>query len=86
MNIDEIIPHLNKISTLYLKNNKRKVGWLFMDPDERKTTQQLKEIYFVCVQKGKKLTDAIAKNDVKKLREDHERILLKEIIRIRSSK
>jgi hypothetical protein len=86
MNIDEIIPHLNKISTLYLKNNKRKVGWLFMDPDERKTTQQLKEIYFVCVQKGKKLTDAIAKNDIKKLREDHERILLKEIIRIRSSK
>jgi hypothetical protein len=86
MNFEEIVPHLNKISTLYLKNNKRKVGWLFADPDERKSNKHLNEVYFVCVQKGKKLTDAIEKNDIKRLREDHESILLKEIIRIRSSK
>ena len=86
MNFEDIIPHLNKISTLYLKNNKRKVGWLFSDPDERKSEKQLSEIYFVCVQKGKKLTEAIEKNDIKRLSEDHERIPLKEIIRIRSSK
>ncbi len=86
MNFEDIVPHLNKIATLYLKNNKRKVGWLFSDPDERKSEKQLGEIYFVCVQKGKKLTDAIEKNDIKRLREDHERIQLKEIIRIRSSK
>ena len=86
MNFEDIVPHLNKIATLYLKNNKRKVGWLFADPDERAAEKQLSEIYFVCVQKGKKLTDAIEKNDVKRLRQDHERIQLKEIIRIRSSK
>ena len=86
MTFEDILPHLNKISTLYLKNNKRKVGWLFTDPDERKALKQINEIYFVCVQKGKKLTDAIEKNDVKRLQEDHEIIPMKEIIRIRSSK
>ena len=86
MTFEDILPHLNKISTLYLKNNKRKVGWLFTDPDERKALKQVTEIYFVCVQKGKKLTDAIEKNDIKRLQEDHERIPMKEIIRIRSSK
>ncbi len=86
MNFEEIVPHLNKIATLYLKNNKRKVGWLFTDPEEKKAEKQLNVIYFVCVQKGKKLTEAIEKNDVQRLRENHERIPLKEIIRIRSSK
>ena len=28
MRFEEVIPHLNKIATLYLKNNKRKVGWV----------------------------------------------------------
>ena len=80
MKFEEITPHLNKIATLYLRNNKRKVGWLFVDLD-KVASQPLQEVYFVCVQKGRKLTEAIENNDVKALSESnhHERIPLQEI-------
>lgn len=88
MKFEEILPHLNKIATLYLINNKRKVGWLFVYTEERTSSQTLNYVYFVCVQKGRKLTEALETNDFQKLSESehHEKIPLKEIVRIRSTK
>jgi hypothetical protein len=87
MKFEEIEPHLNKISTLYLKNNKRKVGWLFVDV-EISSSEPLEEVYFVCMQKGRKITEALENNDLKRITEvqRHEKILLREIVRVRSSK
>ncbi len=90
MKFEEILPHLNKIATLYLVNNKRKVGWLFVDVDDESSLQsvQVKDVYFVCVQKGRKLTEALENKDIKAISESqhHEKIPLKEIVRVRSTK
>ena len=85
MKLEEITPHLNKIATLYLKNNKRKVGWVFIDADDPQAKELLKEVYFVCVQKGRKFLDDIESNNTKQLT-NHEKIPLQEIVRIRSRK
>lgn len=84
MKLDELTPHLNKIATLYLKNNKRKVGWVFIDA-EKISEESLMDVYFVCVQKGRKFLDAIESNNTKELT-SHEKIPLREIVRIRSRK
>jgi hypothetical protein len=88
MKFEELAPHLNKIATLYLKNKKRKVGWLFVDTDDKIPEQPLIEVYFVSLQKGRKLTNVLEKNDVKALAQSqhHEKILLNEIVRVRSTK
>jgi hypothetical protein len=86
MGFDEITPHLNKIATLYLKNNKRKVGWIFIDRVARHNGEPLEEIYFISVQKGKRLLDALEKNDSKQLEPHREAIAVEMIERIRSSK
>jgi hypothetical protein len=83
MGFDDITPHLNKISTLYLKNNKRKVGWIFIDT---KIQNPLMEIYFISVQKGKKLLQALEKRDHDQLAPFREVIPVELIERIRSSK
>ena len=85
MNLEEITPHLNKIATLYLKNNKRKVGWLFIDAEEVGVEESLMDVYFVCVQKGRKFLEKIESNNTKELTQ-HEKIPLREIARIRSRK
>lgn len=86
MGFDDITPHLNKIATLYLKNNKRKVGWLFVE-NELLPTQKFNEIiYFISVQKGKKLITELEKRDHKALEPFREEILVETIERIRSSK
>lgn len=85
MNLEEITPHLNKIATLYLKNNKRKVGWVFIDSDEIITEESLMDVYFVCVQKGRKFLEKIESNNTKDVTQ-HEKIPLREIARIRSRK
>ncbi len=88
MKFEELVPHLNKIATLYLKNNKRKVGWLFIDTDDNEPEKHLLEVYFVSLQKGRKLTDELEKNDIKALAQSqhHEKIQLNEIVRVRSTK
>ena len=85
MNLQELTPHLNKIATLYLKNNKRKVGWLFIDSDNIPAEESIMEVYFVCVQKGRKFLEKIESNNTKELT-NHEKIPLGEIVRIRSRK
>jgi hypothetical protein len=86
MGSDEITPHLNKIATLYLKNNKRKVGWIFIDQQLRQTQNPLQEVFFISMQKGKKYQQSIEKNDHQKLVQHCEKIALETIERIRSSK
>ena len=85
MNLEEITPHLNKIATLYLKNNKRKVGWLFIDSEEIIIEESQMDVYFVCVQKGRKFLEKIESNNTKEVTQ-HEKIPLREIARIRSRK
>jgi len=88
MKFEELEPHLNKIATLYLKNNKRKVGWLFVDTEDKASEEPYIDVYFVCVQKARKLTKALETKNVKAISqsENHEKIPLAEIIRIRSTK
>ena len=86
MNFEEITPHLNKIATLYLRNNKRKVGWLFLDNTDRSPEDPIGEVYFVNVQKGRRLVQFMHAEDQSPLEPVRESIPVREIIRIRSSK
>ena len=86
MGFDEITPHLNKIATLYLKNHKRKVGWIFIDQKSRQNQQPLEEVYFISMQKGKKYQRSIEKMDHEELAPHSEKIPIDSIERIRSSK
>ena len=86
MGFDEITPHLNKIATLYLKNNKRKVGWIFIDQKLRQNQQPLEEVYFISMQKGKKYQNSIEKMNHEELAPHSEKISIDLIERIRSSK
>jgi hypothetical protein len=83
MRFEELRPHLNKISTLYLRNNKRKVGWIYI---EDASFGNIEEVYFVCVQKGRKVMTALEVRDVGALKPFREHIRVKDIVRIRSSK
>jgi hypothetical protein len=83
MRFEELKPHLNRISTLYLKNNKRKVGWIYI---EDAALNNIEEVFFVCVQKGRKVMTALEVRDVSSLKPFREHIRVKDILRIRSSK
>jgi hypothetical protein len=86
MGIDEITPHLNKIATLYLRNHKRKVGWIFIDQALKEAESEKNEVYFISVQKGKKYQRSLEKLDHKELAPFCELIPIEMIERIRSSK
>src|SRR5690242_2560809 len=86
MNFEDLIPHLNKLATLYLRGNKKKVGWLFLGSLPNGNKQHIKEVYFVNVQKGKRLVHALDTEDQSELKTVSESIEIKEIVRIRSSK
>lgn len=86
MRFEEITPHLNKIATLYLRNNKRKVGWLFLDKAEHLPGDSVGEVFFVNVQKGRRLIQYMHSEDRSALEPVRETIPVREIIRIRSSK
>ena len=85
MNFEEITPHLNKMSVLYLRNNKRKTGWLFLD-EANDVVKEVKEVYFVNVLRGKRMLQSAHSSDPKKLAPLRESIPLAEIVRIRSMK
>jgi hypothetical protein len=85
MKFEEITPHLNKIATLYLRNNKRKVGWLFVDKADS-SNDMVGEVFFVNVQKGRRLIQFMHSDDQSALEPVREKIPVREIIRIRSSK
>lgn len=85
MGYDDITPHLNKIATLYLKGNKRKVGWIFVDRKQANSTPPA-EISFISVQKGKHLLEALENRETEALEPFREVLPVMLIERIRSSK
>jgi hypothetical protein len=85
MGYDDITPHLNKIATLYLKGNKRKVGWIFVDRKQATSTPP-EEISFISVQKGKRLLEALENRQTEALEPFREILPVMMIERIRSSK
>ncbi|MFM7216467.1 MAG: hypothetical protein ACKO7B_06695 [Flavobacteriales bacterium] len=85
MSCEEISQHLNKVATLYLKDNKRKVGWIFVEK-ETGENEDLQEVCFISIQKGRKLVYALETGDTKALEPYREIIPVDEIERIRSTK
>ena len=85
MSCEEIIQHLNKVATLYLKDNKRKVGWIFIE-NAAEEEVSIDNIYFLSIQKGRKLIYAMETGDTKALEPFSEVIPVHEIERIRSTK
>jgi hypothetical protein len=81
MLFEELIPHLNKIATLYLTNNRRRVGWLFTDSAANESQE---EIYFINVMKGRRMLEAPRATDLEKLKKVREKIPLNDIVRVRS--
>ena len=84
MLFEEVIPHLNKVATLYLVNNRRRTGWLFIHSVKRRQTDSVEEVYFVTVARGRKLLQTPRAKDQEKLEQVKQRIRLCDIIRIRS--
>ncbi len=85
MQSEDITPHLNKIATLYLKNNKRKVGWIYLTEVEESSVI-MEQIQFISVQKGKKMIQELESQNIKALEPFSESIPLDLIERVRSSK
>lgn len=85
MSLEEITQHLNKVATLYLKDNKRKVGWIFVEK-EVSPEDGIQEVSFISIQKGRKLIYALETGDTKALEPFREIISMEEIERIRSTK
>jgi hypothetical protein len=75
------------MSILYLRNNKRKTGWLFVDESEIDGPNgDCPRVYFVNVLRGRKLLNSAHESDYKKLAPLRESIPLSDIVRIRSMK
>ena len=82
MLFEEIIPHLNKVVSLQLTHNRRRVGWIFKDSSSKESQE---EIYFINVTKGRRMLEAPRAQDLEKLEKVRERIPLREILRVRSA-
>jgi hypothetical protein len=84
MTYEEITPHLNKISKLNLKNNKRKVGWLYVDSGIDFKEESLKSIHCVNVRFGKKFIAGNRDIETKSLQSNSEIVQIEDILNIRS--
>jgi len=83
MTFEEVSPHLNKISRLRLKNNKRKVGWLYYDSYHQLGEEPMREVHCVNVHYGRRLVQP-GNIDPVRLRPYAARILMEDIVDIRS--
>jgi len=87
MTFEEVSPHLNKLSTLYLKNQKRKVGVLMPGRTGVMTQSPDAEVYFLNVRDGKKVMKwKQEERGEDQLKSHLTSITLEEIVRIRSQK
>ncbi len=86
MTFEEVTPHLNKITRLKLKNNKRKIGWLYYDFYNKLKGEPLKEILCVNVLHGRKLIQLNKNIDALALKQHSIPILIEDIEHIRSGK
>ena len=84
MTFEEVTPHLNKITRLKLKNNNRKVGWLYYDFYQQLDGETLKEVHCVNVHYGRKLNQSDASIDAVSLKTYSSPVLIEDIVDIRS--
>ena len=85
MTFEEVIPHLNKITRLNLKNNKRKTGWLYYDFYNKLNREPLKEVLCVNVLHGRKLIQLSNNIDASALKPHATSIRIEDIENIRSA-
>jgi hypothetical protein len=83
MTWEEIIPHLNKLSKMNLKNQKRKVGWLVVGYEIETVTYLMLFIAWMCGQAEKILICRLSSGD-KEQRSTAQPVPISEIISIRS--
>jgi hypothetical protein len=83
MLFEEIIPHLNKLASIVLINNRRRVGFLFLDPQALEVNGGSDVVYFLTVMKSRRLLES-AEPNLEKIKELREEIPLSEIRKIRS--
>jgi hypothetical protein len=83
MLFEEIIPHLNKMASIYLVNNKRKVGYIFADSSAAAEGDR-EVVYFLTVMKSRKLVSLMEGPNFEKLEKISEEIPISEIRKIRS--
>ena len=81
---EEIIPYLNKIVRVNLKNRKRKIGWLIMDHYHQFSDTPLKEVHCVNVRLGERNLQSNKTLDLKKLKSQAETFQIEDISKIRS--
>jgi hypothetical protein len=79
MLLEEILPHVNKLVSLYMTKNRRRVGWLITD-----SSGEEGEIYFLTAVGGTKVFDGNDIKDLERLKKRGERIAIDEIVKIRS--
>jgi len=86
MTFEEVTPHLNKISRIKLKNNKRKVGWLFYDCYHQLSSEPIKEVHCVNMHIGRKLNELVDTLDALALKPHSTSMQIEDILDIRSCK
>jgi hypothetical protein len=88
MKYEEIIPHLNKIVKVHLKDNKRKVGWLCIGKElaDYSPRKRIREVFLVNVKRGRKIMHSTNDEIIRELESVHESIRIMDIVSIRSSK
>jgi hypothetical protein len=84
MLFEEIIPHLNKMASVYLVNNRRRTGYLFADTSALVGGVSREVVYFLTVMKSHKVLSLIEENNFEKIEEMREEIPVSDIIRIKS--
>jgi hypothetical protein len=82
MLLEEILPHMNKLVSLYLTNNRRRVGWLYVDSAD--ASDEHTAVYFLTVINGRKIFEDSTYKNLDKAKKRRERISIDEIVRIRS--
>jgi hypothetical protein len=83
MVFEEIIPHLNKLASIYLVNNKRRTGYIFADTSANEGSGSREVVYFLTIMKGRRVSalDVLGLKNLEKLKEE---IPVGDIVRIKS--
>jgi hypothetical protein len=84
MVFEEIIPHLNKLASVYLVNNKRRTGYIFADTSADEGNGSREIVYFLTIMRGRHLSSLEIGLDLEKLEKLREEIRVCDIVRIKS--
>ena len=81
---EEVMPYLNKIVQVNLKNKKRKIGWLVVDHYHEISEEPLKEVHCVKVRIGANNIHLNKNIDILQLKKKAKTLQIVDIIAIRS--